>query len=140
MIRIRCLVLLVALFGLIGCKSSEQAATNSPGTLDPRLGGFLEHIFKDDPAQLEKEKKDYASKGVTFEPFIFSVYSGMVKFDTTPDNSMAMSQLGEYLEKVRPTLDPKLLEQMESFYKVEANQTMMRGMFLTTVRGLTKGH
>jgi hypothetical protein len=64
----------------------------------------------------------------------------MVKFDTTPDNSMAMSQLGEYLEKARPTLDPKLLEQMESFYKVEANQTMMRGMFLTTVRGLTKGH
>jgi len=140
MIRIRCLVLLVALFGLIGCKSSEQAATNPTGTLDPRLGGFLEHIFKDDPAQLEKEKKDYASNGVTFEPFIFSVYSGMVKFDTTPDNSMAMSQLGEYLEKVRPTLDPKLLEQMESFYKVEANQTMMRGMFLTTVRGLTKGH
>ena len=133
-------LLMLALLGLFGCKSSEPAAKYPPGTLDPRLGGFLEQIFKDDAAQLEQEKKDYAAKGVTLEPFIYSVYSGMVKFDTTPDNSMAMAQLGEYLEKARPTLDPKLLEMMESFYKVEANQTMMRGMFLTTVRGLTKGH
>jgi len=133
------LLSLFALLGLFGCRSSDPAATGHPGTLDPRLGGFLEHIFKDDPAQLERENQDYASKGVTLEPFIYQVYTGGVKFDNTPDNSLAMSQLGEYLEKARPPLAPELLEQMESFYSVEANKTMMRGMFLTTVRGLTKG-
>ena len=137
--RIPTALLLLTLLSLFGCKSTDDVAKSSPGTLDPRLGGFLELIFKDNPSQLEREKRDYASRGVTFEPFIYMVYTGGVKFDTTPDNSMAMAQLGGYLEKVRPELAPELLERMESFYRVEANQTMMRGMFLTTVRGLTKG-
>jgi hypothetical protein len=137
--RIPTALLLLSLLSLFSCKSTDHVAKSPPGTLDPRLGGFLEQVFKDNPSQLEKEKHDYASLGVTFEPFIYSVYTGVVKFDTTPDNSMAMAQLGEYLEKARPELAPGLLEQMESFYRVEANQTTMRGMFLTTVRGLTKG-
>jgi len=108
--RTRTALLLFTLLSLFGCKSPDQGATVPKGTLDPRLGGFLEQIFKNDPSQLEKEKHDYASRGVTLEPFIYSVFTGAVKVDTTPDNSMAMAQLGEYLEKVRPSLAPDLLE------------------------------
>jgi hypothetical protein len=124
--------------GLLGCRSSDRPATTTSGSLDPRLGGFLETIFKD-PEALAREKNDYATRGVTFEPFIYVIYTGTVRMDTTPDNSMALAQLGEYLEKIRPELAPELLAKMEEFYAVESNHTFMRGMFLTTVKGLTKG-
>jgi hypothetical protein len=60
-----------------------------------------------------------------------------VKFDTTPDNSLALSQLGQYLEKTRPTLAPTLEEGMVQFLADESHHTMMRQMFLETVRRLS---
>jgi hypothetical protein len=88
---------------------------------------------------LEKEKTDYAAQGVSFEQFIYLIYSGSIKVDDTGDNAQALAQLGEYLEKHRPALSPKLMEQLDAFYVVKSNQTFMRGMFLETIRGLTTG-
>jgi hypothetical protein len=82
---------------------------------------------------------------VTFEVFIYAVYTGAVKIDDAPDNEEArrlgpnpgaLAQLGQYLEEQRPTLSAKLLDQMDEFYSVKSNQTFMRGMFLESVRGL----
>jgi hypothetical protein len=107
-------------------------------TLDSRLSGFLETAIKD-PATLAQEKEDYASRGVTLEAFIYAVYTRAVEFDNTADNSMALAQLGQYLEEKRPGVSPQLLDQMIGFYTAKENQTMMRGMFLETVRGLVTG-
>jgi len=83
---------------------------------------------------------------VTFEVFIYAVYTGAVKIDDAPDNeearrarpqSGALAQLGQYLEEQRPELSAKLLDQMAEFYSVKSNQTFIRGMFLESVRRLT---
>ena len=123
-------------FVLVACLA--LANPSLAGTLDPRLSGFLETVIKDPPT-LAKEKEDYASQGITFEAFIYAVYTRMVEFDNTPDNSMALAQLGQYLEEKRPGVSPQLLDQMTGFYTAKENQTMMRGMFLETVRGLVTG-
>ena len=139
----RVLTLLLVL-GLTGFGSSGHAEKRA-ATLDPRLGDFLEFVIKD-PAVLKKEREDYASRGVTFEVFIYAVYTGAVKIDNTPDNEQArrlgpnagaLAQLGQYLEEQRPELSAKLLDQMAEFYSVKSNQTFMRGMFLESVRRLT---
>src|SRR5882672_7463124 len=97
---------LVLVLGLTGLGSSGHAE-KSAATLDPRLADFLEFVIKD-PAVLKVEKKDYASRGVTFEVFIYAVYSGAVKIDDAPDNEQtrrlgpnagALAQLGQYLEE-----------------------------------------
>ena len=106
--------------------------------LDPRLSGFLEVVIKD-PATLAHEKQDYASRGITFEAFIYAVYTRVVELDNTSDNSYALAQLGQYLEEKRPGVSPQLLDQMTGYYTAKENQTMMRGMFLETVRGLVTG-
>ena len=123
-------------FALVACL--VVASPSLAATLDPRLSGFLETVIKD-PATLAKEKDDYASRGVTLEAFIYAVYTRVVEFDNTPDNSMALAQLGQYLEEKRPGVSPQLLDQMTGFYTAKENQTMMRGMFLETVRGLVTG-
>jgi len=134
---------LLLVLGLTGSGSSAHAEKTA-ATLDPRLGDFLEFVIKD-PAVLKREKEDYASRGVTFEVFIYAVYTGAVKIDDAPDNEEArrlgpnpgaLAQLGQYLEEQRPTLSAKLLDQMDEFYSVKSNQTFMRGMFLESVRGL----
>src|SRR6266576_2353271 len=135
---------LLLVLGFIGFGSSGHAE-KSGATLDPRLADFLEFVIKD-PAVLKTEKEDYASRGVTFEVFIYAVYTGAVKIDNAPDteearrlgpNPGALAQLGQYLEEQRPELSAKLLDEMVQFYSVKSNQTFMRGMFLESVRGLT---
>lgn len=121
---------------LVGCLSGNNVAMAQPTSqLDPRLESFLAYAIKDKNA-LEKEKSAYADQKVSFEQFIFLIYSATIKIDETPDNSSALAQLGGYLEKHRPTLSPTLLKQMEKFVAVKSNQTFMREMFLNTVRGL----
>lgn len=121
----------------LGCKSTPSTpASAAPSGLDLRLADFLRTAITDQ-ATLEREKRDYASYRVSFEQFIYSVYTHSVAFDNTPDNSMALAQLGEYLEKKRPALAPELAEEMETFYADSTHQTVMRGMFLTTVKGMT---
>jgi len=125
---------------LVACRQPDSSAADpSTTTLDPRLAGFLEVAIKD-PATLAKEKQDYAARKVPFELFIFAVFSRKVKFDTTPDNSLALSQLGEYLEKTRPRLEPSLEEEMVKFLADESHRTMIRQMFLQTVHGLSAPH
>ena len=124
----------------VACRQTDPSGPGTPGAaLDPRLAGFLEQVIKD-PATLAKEKQDYAARKVPFELFIFAVFSRTVEFDTTPDNSLALSQLGEYLEKTRPTLAPTLEEQMVKFLADESHRTMLRQMFLDTVHGLSAPH
>jgi len=74
------------------------------------LADFLEFVIKD-PAVLKMEKEDYASRGVTFEVFIYAVYTGAMKIDDAPDNEQArrlgpnagaLAQLGQYFEEQRP--------------------------------------
>ena len=108
----------------------------APAKLDPRLGSFLEFVIQD-PEVLESEQREYAENGVTFEAFVYAVYTRKVEFDETPDNAQALAQLGRFLEEQRPVLDPRLGEQMAEFLATEANRTFMRGMFLQTVRGLS---
>ena len=135
---------LLLVLGLTDLGSSGHAE-KSTATLDPRLADFLEFVIKD-PAVLKKEREDYASRGVTFEVFIYAVYTGAMKIDDAPDNEQArrlgpnagaLAQLGQYLEEQRPELSAKLLDRMAEFYSVKSNQTFVRGMFLESVRRLT---
>src|SRR5258706_2170352 len=139
----RVLSLLIVL-GLTDFGASGHAE-KSAAILDPRLADFLEFVIKD-PAVLKAEKEDYASRGVTFEVFIYAVYTGAVKIDHAPDNEQArrlgpnpgaLAQLGQYLEEQRPELSAKLLDQMAEFYSVKSNKTFIRGMVLESVRRLT---
>src|SRR5439155_6158564 len=120
---------LLLVLGLTDLGSSGHAE-KSAATLDPRLADFLEFVFKD-PAVLKREKEDYASRGVTFEVFIYAVYTGAVKIDDAPDNEearrlgtnpRALAQLGQYLEEQRHELTPKLLDQLAEFHRVKSNQ------------------
>jgi len=141
----RCATLLSPLLvlGLTGFGSTGHAES-SAASLDPRLADFLAFVIKD-PATLEGEKKDYASRGVSFEAFIYAVYTGVLKIDEAPDteearrlgpNARALAQMGQYLEEQRPELSAQLLDQMAEFYSVKSNQTFIRGMFLETIRRL----
>ena len=141
--RVLSLLLVLGLTDFGSSGHAEKSAT----TLDPRLADFLAFVIKD-PMVLKTEKEDYASRGVTFEVFIYAVYTGALKIDNAPDNEQArrlgpnpgaLAQLGQYLEEQRPELSAKLLDQMAEFYSVKSNQTFMRGMFLESVRGLTSG-
>jgi len=104
---------------------------------DPRLDAFLSRVIND-PAALRTEKDTYAKKQVSFEDLVFVVYSAKIRLDDTPDNSQALAQLGEYIEKERPYISPGLLAKLEEFYSPEENRTFMRGMFLETIRGVVK--
>ena len=130
---------IVLVLGLAACRETDSGADPSGSAIDPRLAGFLEVAIKD-PATLAKEKQDYATNKVSFEQFILAVFTRKVEFDTTPDNSLALSQLGEYLEKTRPKLAPSLEEEMVKFLADESHSTMMRQMFLESVRGLSTHH
>jgi len=133
-VAIVCAFLLLA---IVACRQTDPSGlSDSTTALDPRLAGFLEVAIKD-PATLAKEKQDYAARSISFEQFIFAVFSRMVEFDTTPDNSLALSQLGEYLEKTRPVLSPTLEAEMTRFLADESHRTMLRQMFLQTVQGLS---
>jgi hypothetical protein len=135
--RVLCTALLLA---VAACRQTDPPGpASSDMALDPRLAGFLEQVIKD-PATLAKEKQDYATRKIPFEQFIFAVFTRKVKFDTTPDNSLALSQLGEYLERTRPALEPSLEDEMVRFLANESHQTMMRKLFLQTVHGLSAPH
>ena len=131
------LATIVLVLGLAACRQTDSGGDPSAAAIDPRLAGFLEVAIKDPPT-LAKEKQDYAARKVTFEQFIFAVFTRKVEFDNTPDNSLALAQLGEYIEKTRPKLDPSLEEEMVKFLADESHSTMMRQMFLQTVRGLSR--
>jgi len=123
-----------------GCKPSDNgpitsASPSTPSRLDPRLGYFLEYAIQDRET-LEAQKRGFAADHTTFEQFIYSVYSGALKMDDTPDNAHALAKLGGYLENRRPPLAPALTTQMEAFHAADSTHSFMRGMFLETVRGL----
>lgn len=124
-----------ALFFIFMTASLSAKETPEKPMIDPRLDGFLAFAIKDQQT-LQSERQAYAAHKISFEQFIFSVYSGGVRIDSTPDNSHALAQLGGYLEKNRPSLSAELLKLMEEFYSVKSNQTFMRGMFLETIRGI----
>ncbi len=132
--RIQRTTWLTVLFASLAVSLSTEA-NQELSALDPRLDKFLVFAIKD-KRTLESERKVYAAHKVSFEQFILSIYSGVVKLDDTPDNANALAQLGGYLEKNRPSLSPVLLRRMEEFYAVKPNQTFMRGMFLETIRGI----
>lgn len=122
---------------LLALPLAASSANLHKNTLDPRLDGFLSYVIKD-PAILQQEKDTYAKNQVSFEDLVFVVYSGKISLDNTPDNSQALAQLGEYIEKERPHISPELLARLEAFYSPKENKTFMRGMFLETIRGAVK--
>jgi hypothetical protein len=128
------LLLVLPLLAIPPGARAETSPSNAP--LDPRLEGFLVQVIQD-KAQLEKEKQIYAAQHVSLEAFIFFVYTRSIQIDSTADNAVALAQLGGYLEEKRPALSPKLEKEMKKFYARKANQTFMRGMFLTTIHGLS---
>lgn len=67
---------LLLVVALAGCRPTEKVEP-SPSTphLDPRLDGFLTYAIKD-KAALGKEKRVYAAQNVSFEGFIYLVFSG----------------------------------------------------------------
>jgi hypothetical protein len=103
--------------------------------IDSRLKDFLAHEIKD-ANTLEQQINMYSESKTSFEDFILVVYTGAMKFDSTPDNSLFLSKIGGFLEKSRPTLSANLQNELEQFYSKKSNQTMMRGMLLNTVKGL----
>lgn len=110
----------------------------STGQLDPRLAQFLDHTI-DEPSTREQTKREFAAQGVSFEQLIESMFTRNVVLDNTPDNSHVLSQLGLFLEKERPELDPNLLARLEAFVATPQNQTMMRMMVLNTIKGVLSG-
>lgn len=124
---------------MLGCVLSlaahagESAAV--PG-LDPRLADFLPQVIKD-PAALRSEEKIYAANHISFEQLILTIYTGQVQIDE-PDNQRAIAQLGQYIDTRHPHIAPSLLPRLESYYADKKHQTMLRGMFLNTIRDAVK--
>lgn len=117
--------------------SSIERPTSKPATSatgDARLNAFLKVAIHDE-AERGEVMRTMAESNVSFEDFIETVFTHRVAFDTTPDNSMALAQLGEYLEEVRPTIAPALVSRLEEFLGVEDNRTMLRELFLQTLKG-----
>lgn len=132
----------LALALALSCSAAIAAGGNGTPAhvagLDPRLADFLPHVISD-PAELKSEEEIYAKNHISFEQLILSAYTMQVKLDDTPDNSLALAQLGGYLEKNRPHLAPTLLPQLQQYFdRDKKHQTTLRGMFLTTVRELSK--
>lgn len=113
----------------------SNPAYSEGDSVDPRLGGFLASVIKD-PKALKAEQEAYAKRKVTFEEFIAVVFTAKVKFDNTPDNSQALSQIGGYIEKTRPFISKDLLTYLESFNAKKENETFMRGMLIATIKGV----
>ncbi len=134
-------MLLAAIVASCAPKSSTSAIERSTNqsvpsvTGDARLNAFLKAVIQDEDEQ-EKTTRTMAEANVSFEDFIEAIVTRRVIFDSTPDNSMALAQLGEYLEEVRPTIDPALVTRLETFLGVEENRTMLRQLFLETLKGM----
>lgn len=122
---------------LLALPPAANCANLNEKPLDPRLDAFLSRVIQD-PATLRTEKATYAKNQVSFEDLVFVVYTAKIRLDDTPDNSQALAQLGEYIEKERPDISPGLLARLEKFYSPEENRTFMRGMFLETIRGAVR--
>jgi len=121
---------------MIACSSSKilfQESYKPIDGVDSRLKSFLEYVIKN-PNELNNVLNQYKGKPISFEYFIYQIFTGKVEFDTTPDNSMALGQLGLYLEENRPELSDDLLKELKNFN--ENNKTMMRGMLILTIEGL----
>jgi hypothetical protein len=118
---------------------ADQPSDAPPATVaaaDPRLVAFFEETI-DDTGERRSVIREYADASVTFETFIEAVFTRRLAFDATPDNSMAIAQLGKHIEERRPTIDASIVDRLQRFFAVEGNQTAMRGMFLETIRSLT---
>ena len=116
--------------------STNSIAQTASDSLDSRLEKYLTSQI-DDRETLNRVKNQYAEEGLAFEKFIKLMFTRELKFDTTPDNSLALSKLGAYLEKEKPKLSEELVEKLESFVEKKDNQTMMRGMVLQTIKSIT---
>ncbi len=121
------------LFFLISSSSIAQSTTDS---LDTRLEKYLINQIEDQET-LERVKNQYVEEKLTFEEFIKAMFTRELEFDTTPDNSLALSKLGIYLEKERPRISKDLVKELENFLKQKNNQTMMRGMVFQTIKSLS---
>lgn len=122
---------------LLALPTAAYCANLNEKPLDPRLDAFLSRVIED-PATLRAEKATYAKNGVSFEDLVFLVYSAKIRLDDSADNSMALAQLAEYIEKERPKVSLELLGKLEKFHSAKENQTFMRSMFLETIRGVAR--
>lgn len=100
--------------------------------LDPRLSEFLESEIQD-KAVLEQTKETFRIGGMKLETFILLTFTGSIRADESPDNSLMLAKLGRYIERRRPELYPGLLPPMREFYENPDNRTFMRGMFMQTI-------
>lgn len=99
--------------------------------LDPRVEKFIDlHIENQEVSK--RMRADLTD--VPFEKFFSLVYTAKIKVDGTPDNSMMLAMLGQYIEKERPPFDSKVIPELEAFEK--ENRTFMRTMLLNTIKDL----
>ncbi len=119
----------------VSLAANAGQSSRVPG-LDPRLADFLPQVIKDSAA-LRSEEETYAEHHVSFEQLILTIYTGQVQIDE-PDNQRAIAQLGQYIDTRHPHIAPSLLPRLESYYADKKHQTMLRGMFLNTIRDAVK--
>ncbi|MDF1821542.1 MAG: hypothetical protein P1U64_08215 [Alcanivoracaceae bacterium] len=117
----------------IGSADSVLAAD-----LDVRLEDFLDKQIES-PKVLEQTKNVFEEGDMDFETFILVAFTGAAKMDGSPDNMAMLSKLGMYIENEKPRLRPGLLLRMQGFMRNPTNRTMMRGVFMETVRANIMG-
>lgn len=103
--------------------------------IDERLGNFLNFVIEDEDEFL-KVKNQYNGQPISFEYFIYQLYTNKIKFDTTEVNSLALAQMGQYLEEKRPVISKDLYNELKKLNLDEKD--MMRGMFLMTLKALSE--
>lgn len=113
--------------------SLSNIAYSENNKVDPRLGGFLVSVIKDNKV-LKEQTENYAYFKVTFEEFIIGVFTEKVKFNYTPDTNKALSQLDGYIENKRPYISDKYLNFLEIFNAKKENTTFMRSKLITTIK------
>jgi hypothetical protein len=104
---------------------------------DPRLRDFFTVVVPDEAERTAALAKMNGAN-VSFEDFIESVFTNKVSFDNTGDNSMALAQLGQYLENKRPAIDANLITRLETFQNAKPKKDMMHNLFIETLKGLTQ--
>ncbi len=126
----------ISFYVLLFLFTSSSIAQSTPDSLDNRLEKYLTNQIEDQE-MLERVKNLYAKEKLTFEEFIKAMFTRELEFDTTPDNSLALSKLGSYLERERPKISKDLVKELEKFLEQKDNQTMMRSMIILTIKGLS---
>ncbi|XWN37885.1 MAG: hypothetical protein ROO71_02935 [Balneola sp.] len=126
----------ISFYVLLFLFTSSSIAQSTPDSLDNRLEKYLTNQIEDQE-MLVRVKNLYAKEKLTFEEFIKAMFTHELEFDTTPDNSLALSKLGSYLERERPKISKDLVKELEKFLEQKDNHTMMRSMIILTIKGLS---